>query len=143
MGVRNTKRGELARVECKTLDAKFRTIVQGGLGCSAFEAEAVLGAVKEVYFPFLDHASPMAPPGKVTLIAVSADEGRDKKFQGCSGDIGKISGINLFGRRSFLDRFVVFLSFGLLFLFSDLYQGLHSLMLFIACDVPVLEQSLY
>jgi hypothetical protein len=83
MGVRNTKRGELARVECKTLDAKFRTIVQDGLGCSAFEAEAVLGAVKEVYFPFLDHASPMAPPGKVTLIAVSADEPAGKAVADC------------------------------------------------------------
>jgi hypothetical protein len=83
MGVRNVKREELARIECKTLDAKFRNVVEEGLGCSSFEAEAVLEAVKEVYFPFLDQAAPMAPPGKVTLIAVSADEPAGKAVADC------------------------------------------------------------
>jgi len=32
MGVRNVKREELARIECKTLDAQFRTLIQKGLG---------------------------------------------------------------------------------------------------------------
>jgi len=83
MGVRNVKREELARLECKTLDAQFRTVIQEGLGCSPFEAEAVLNAVKEVYFPFLDYAAPMAPPGKVTLIAVSAEEPAGKAVADC------------------------------------------------------------
>jgi len=83
MGVRNVKREELARIECKTLDAKFRTVIEEGLGCSPFEAEAVLNSVKEVYFPFLDHAAPLAPPGKVTLIAVDADEPAGKAIADC------------------------------------------------------------
>ncbi len=83
MSVRNVKREELRRLESKTLDARFRTIVRDGLGCSAFEAEAVLGAVKEVYFPFLDQASPMGPPGKVTLLALSAEEPAGKAVADC------------------------------------------------------------
>lgn len=83
MGVRNAKREELARLASKSLDARFKTIVGDGLGCSAFEAEAVLDAVKEVYFPFLDEAAPMAPPGKVTLVAVSAEEPAGKAVADC------------------------------------------------------------
>jgi hypothetical protein len=39
--------------------------------------------VKEVYFPFLDEESVKAPPGKVTLIAVSADEPAGKPVVDC------------------------------------------------------------
>jgi len=74
MGVRNKKQEELRRLDSKTLDARFLNEIQNGLNCSPFEAEAVLEVVKEVYFPFLDEQSVKAPPGKVTLIAVSADE---------------------------------------------------------------------
>lgn len=83
MGKRHQKREELLRLECKTLDARFLNIVREGLGCSRFEAEAVLDAVKEVYFPFLDEHNPTAPPGKVTLIAVSADEPAGKPIKDC------------------------------------------------------------
>lgn len=74
MGVRNKKRETLKRLDSKTLDARFLNEIRNGLNCSPFEAEAVLEVVKEVYFPFLDEQSVKAPPGKVTLIAVSADE---------------------------------------------------------------------
>ena len=74
MGVRNKKREELRRLNSKTLDARFLNEIRHGLNCSPFEAEVVLEVVKEVYFPFLDEQSVKAPPGKVTLIAVSADE---------------------------------------------------------------------
>jgi len=74
MGVRNKKRETLRRLDSKTLDAKFLNEIKNGLNCSPFEAEAVLEVAKEVYFPFLDEQSVKAPPGKVTLIAVSADE---------------------------------------------------------------------
>ena len=74
MGIRNVKKEELRRLESKTLDARFLSVVKEGLGCSAFEAQAVLGVVKEVYFPFVDEAAAMGPPGKVTVIAVSAEE---------------------------------------------------------------------
>ena len=84
MGTRNTKKEELDRLGCKTLDAQFKKIITDGLNCSMFEAEAVLEAVREVYFPFLDQAAPMAPPGKVTFIAVSADEPAGKPIAECT-----------------------------------------------------------
>jgi len=74
MGIRNRKRETLKRLDSKTLDAQFLQEIQHGLNCSPFEAEAVLEVVKEVYFPFLDQQSVKAPPGKITLIAVDADE---------------------------------------------------------------------
>jgi hypothetical protein len=83
MGVRNKKRETLKRLDSKTLDARFLNEIQNGLNCSPFEAEAVLEVVKEVYFPFLDEQSVKAPPGKVTLIAVSADEPAGKPVVDC------------------------------------------------------------
>jgi hypothetical protein len=83
MGIRNSKKEVLCRLEHKTLDARFLQIVVEGLGCSPFEGEAVLSAVKEVYFPFLEAASPSAPPGKVTLVAVCADEPAGKPVAAC------------------------------------------------------------
>jgi len=83
MGVRNKKQEELRRLDSKTLDARFLNEIQNGLNCSPFEAEAVLEVVKEVYFPFLDEQSVKAPPGKVTLIAVSADEPAGKRVVDC------------------------------------------------------------
>jgi len=84
MGTRNTKKEELDRLGCKTLDAQFKMIITNGLNCSMFEAEAVLEAVREVYFPFLDQATPMAPPGKVTFVAVSSDEPAGKPIAECA-----------------------------------------------------------
>ena len=83
MGVRNRKRQVLRRLDSKTLDAKFLTEIQHGLNCSPFEAQAVLGVVREVYFPFLDEQCVKAPPGKITLIAVSADEPAGKPVAEC------------------------------------------------------------
>ena len=83
MGVRNQHREAIERLESKTLDARFTTEIQQGLNCSPFEAEAVLDVVKEVYFPFLSSESPQAPPGKITLIAVAADEPAGKPVSHC------------------------------------------------------------
>jgi len=83
MGIRDAKREELRRLECKTLDAQFKTTVQEGLNCSPFEADAVLGVVREVYFAFLDSASGSGPPGKITLVAVSADDPAGKPVADC------------------------------------------------------------
>ena len=83
MGVRNKKRETLRRLDSKTLDAQFLQEIQHGLNCSPFESEAVLEVLKEVYFPFLDEQSVKAPPGKVTLIAVSADEPAGKPVVDC------------------------------------------------------------
>jgi hypothetical protein len=83
MGRRNADLEKLRRLECKTLDARFLNEVREGLGCSPFEAAAVLDVVREVYFPFLDEAKPMGPPGKVTLVAVDADEPAGKPVVDC------------------------------------------------------------
>lgn len=83
MGVRNRKKEEERRILCKNLDAKFLHIIQEGLNCSPFEANAVMEAVKEVYFPFLDESCAMGPPGKVTLVAVCADEPAGKAVADC------------------------------------------------------------
>ncbi len=73
-GVRRVKREELQRLECKTLAARFRNVVQEGLNCSPFEAEAVLDVVKEVYGPYLDETPASSPPGKITLMAIAAEK---------------------------------------------------------------------
>lgn len=84
MSVRNQEREELLRLEAKTLDAQFLTVVQQGLNCSTFESEAVLGVVKEIYFPFLSHAQTSEPmPGKVNVVAVCAEEPAGKPISKC------------------------------------------------------------
>ncbi len=84
MGVRNSKKMVLQRTENKTLDARFLEIITQGLNCSNFEAQAVLDVVHEVYYPYLDEACTKAPPGKVTVVAVSADEPAGKKISECA-----------------------------------------------------------
>ena len=83
MGVRNKKKETIGRLRAKTLDAKFLNEVQFGLNCSPFEAEAVLEVVKEVYFPFLGQGHAKAPPGRITLVAVCADEPAGKPVADC------------------------------------------------------------
>lgn len=83
MGMRNAKKEVANRLESKTLDAQFLGVIREGLNCSLFESKAVLEAVKEVYFPFFNEASPQAPPGKVTLMAVSAEEPAGKAIKDC------------------------------------------------------------
>lgn len=84
MGRRNLGREELLRLKSKTLDARFKEEIQHGLNCSPFEAEAVVEVVREVYFPFIDEASLQAPPGKISLVAVEADEPAGKPAKDCA-----------------------------------------------------------
>lgn len=98
MGIRNRDKEELFRLECKTLDARFKKEIIHGLNVSPFEAEAVVQVVKEVYLPFIDNASWSGPPGKVTLVAVSADEPAGKPIADCK----KIS-VSLTVHRGILD----------------------------------------
>jgi hypothetical protein len=83
MAIRNPKKEGLKRLENKTLDAQFRTAIREGLNCSPFEAEAVLGVVRELYFPFMGLSAGSAPPGKITLVAVCADEPAGKPIADC------------------------------------------------------------
>src|SRR5687768_1048000 len=84
MGLRNPQREELARLSCKTLDAQFTSTLRDGLNCSPFEAHAVLDVVREVYAPvFADTPAAAALPGRITLIAVDADEPAGKPVADC------------------------------------------------------------
>lgn len=83
MGIANRNKDTLDRLENKTLDARFVVEMRDGLGCSPFEAEAVLGVVKEVYAAYLESAAPVSQPGKVTLLAVSVDEPAGKRIADC------------------------------------------------------------
>lgn len=83
MGIRNRKKEVLDRLSSKTLEARFSHEIQHGLNCSPFEAQAVLDVAKEVYMPFMDPDVVKAPPGKITLVAVSADEPSGKPITEC------------------------------------------------------------
>lgn len=83
MGVRNRREEPLARLDAKTLDARFKREIREGLNCSPFEAEAVLEVVKEVYGPVLDAAGAEAVPGRLTLLVVSAEEPAGKPIARC------------------------------------------------------------
>jgi hypothetical protein len=83
MGIRNAAQEELARLECKTLDARFLTEIQEGLDLSPFAAKAVLEVVKDVYFPYLEAEATRPTPGKVTLVAVASEEPAGKPIAAC------------------------------------------------------------
>ena len=83
MGTRNRKKEVLDRLTSKTLEAQFLHEIQYGLNCSPFEAQAVLDVAKEVYMPFMDPDVVKAPPGKITLVAVNADEPSGKPITDC------------------------------------------------------------
>ena len=83
VGIPNRAKETLDRLEQKTLDARFVAEMREVLGCSPFEAEAVLGVVKEIYAPYLEASAPVSQPGKVTLLAVSADEPAGKRIADC------------------------------------------------------------
>jgi DNA-binding CsgD family transcriptional regulator len=83
MGIRQRDREVIERLDSKTLDARFATEIEQGLNCSPFEAEAVLGVVKEVYFPFLAAEANHAAPGMITFMAVAADEPAGKPVARC------------------------------------------------------------
>jgi hypothetical protein len=83
MGIRNRRKEVGDRLGSKTLDAQFLTEAREGLNCSSFEAEAVLGLVKEVFSPYFGAAPGEVQPGKVTLVAVSAEEPAGKPLADC------------------------------------------------------------
>jgi DNA-binding CsgD family transcriptional regulator len=84
VGVLNPKRQQFQRLESKTLDARFLTEIQQGLNCSPFEAEAVLQVVKEVYVSlFAQEGDQLHTPGRISLLAVAADEPAGKPIAKC------------------------------------------------------------
>jgi hypothetical protein len=83
MGIRNRSKELLDRLNCKTLEDRFRRELCQGLNCSPFEAEAVLQVVEEVFFPILDQHQPELPPGRISLVLVAADEPAGKPVADC------------------------------------------------------------
>ncbi len=83
MGSHRPKRNEIDRLSVKTLDDRFLTEIQNGLNCSAFESEAVLSVVREVFAPLMGTHPTAGPPGTMTVIAVDADEPAGKPLANC------------------------------------------------------------
>jgi hypothetical protein len=85
MGLRDADQETLRRLDSKTLEAQLRQILVAGLNCSPFEADAVIQAAQEVYFPFFDCAGEArARPGYVTIVAVAAEEPAGKAVADCA-----------------------------------------------------------
>ncbi len=80
--IRQPEREQLNRLSIKTLDQVFIMRVKEGLGCSQFEAEALTGLVKEVYFPWLSQPEAIQA-GQLAMTAVSADEPGHKPLSKC------------------------------------------------------------
>lgn len=91
MGMRNAKKEVLDRLASKTLDAQFAREVTEGLGCSRFEAEAVLRTVKEVYGAAGVGSDTAAGPGTITLLAVSSDEPAGKPVRDCEKRVVRLT----------------------------------------------------
>jgi DNA-binding CsgD family transcriptional regulator len=83
MGIRHPKREVLRRLDGKTLDAQFIAGIRDGLNCSPFEAEAVLQVVHEVFGSAMGAPESAGLPGRVTLVAVDADEPAGKPVASC------------------------------------------------------------
>ena len=82
MGIRNRDREVIESLESKTLDARFISEIEQGLDCWPFVSKAILGVVKEVYFPFI--AAEAEPrPGENHSLAVAADEPAGKPMADC------------------------------------------------------------
>ena len=84
MGVRNLDREVIERLNSKTLDARFLLEIEQGLDCAPLVSKAILGIVREVYFPFIAAESGEPAPGKITLIAVAVDEPAGKPIADCN-----------------------------------------------------------
>jgi len=66
----NTATGRWRRLKTKQLDHAFLARIRTGMGCSPFEAEAVLGVLHDIYGNFFD-AGDVAAPGQMWFCAVS------------------------------------------------------------------------
>jgi len=69
------------RLAAKTLEETFKEKMREGLGCSNFEAEAVLETVKEVFLP---RQVEDVSPGQMVMLAISVKEPACKPLKDCS-----------------------------------------------------------
>jgi hypothetical protein len=63
---------QLNRLTFKTLDQVFTMRAKEGLDCSQFEAEALTGLIKDVYFPWLSQ-SEVIQAGQLAMTVGSTD----------------------------------------------------------------------
>jgi hypothetical protein len=83
MGIRQPKHELSARLESKSLDSQFRTLITQGLSCSLFEANGILDALHEVYGAFLQESASPLLPGRLSLVALDAEEPAGKPLSAC------------------------------------------------------------
>lgn len=77
--LRNQKQEKKDRLQCKTLDAEFARSVQKGLGCSGFEAEAIVKLAKATYQS--DGQTKTLRPGQMIVTVISELEGARRKIR--------------------------------------------------------------
>lgn len=68
--INNTTPGKWDRISAKSLDQQFLAEMIQGLGCSRFEAEAIVEKVHEIYDPLLEESDQQ--PGRMNLVVVAA-----------------------------------------------------------------------
>jgi hypothetical protein len=72
--INNTSKGCWDRVNAKSLEQQFLHEMVSGLGCSRFEAQAILETVHAVFEPLMQHPESLQP-GQVQLCVVDAQVG--------------------------------------------------------------------
>ena len=84
MGVRNRDHEVIERPSIPKLSMPASS-QKSSTGSTAppLVSKAILGIVKEVYFPFISPESGEPAPGKITLIAVATDEPAGKAIADC------------------------------------------------------------
>lgn len=77
--IRNQKQEKSDRLQSKTLDAEFARSVQKGLGCSGFEAAAIVKLAKATYQAESQTQTPR--PGQMIVTVISELEGARRKIR--------------------------------------------------------------
>jgi hypothetical protein len=69
--INNTSFAHWSRLQAKSLDAQFMNEMVIGLGCSPFEAEAIVEKVREIYTPLFETSQGLKP-GQIQVMVVDA-----------------------------------------------------------------------
>jgi hypothetical protein len=83
MGIPQPKRQLVARLASKNLDSQFQALITEGLSCSPFEARGILDALHEVYGQYLQESASEILPGRLSLVAIDAEEPAGKPLGAC------------------------------------------------------------
>jgi len=77
--INNSSLQKWARLESKSLNSQFTNDIIQGMGCSNFEAKAILDTVHKVYGDYFDFSKELAP-GKAKFIVISVEDSPSKKL---------------------------------------------------------------